>query len=237
MTPHLLPDESTQPYKPTKRERGVAREPSSVRDRMPGVADPGPRSQFAGVGVLTAWEPRSALRLAGLADWVALQGDPEGGATPDLPAALVAAGFRVYEWQARAATRRWPGVPYIGQAESQAELEACLALNPPGPKALVGNPTAWTTESMAKARAQRWELLIECYENADPGVWDRLDSRGYPVASVVYGCYDATGEQPGGRRVPLAEYLAHPPRWPNWSAYHSETLTEDDVAAMKAWRT
>lgn len=191
-------------------------------------------SVFAGTGAFTAWEPAAALRLRGLADWVAVQLDPEGGQVPGLSGV-----GPVYGWQARA----WEPVAtywlkaYIGQAETQAELDACLALVTSGPKALVGNPSAWSEDGLARARSQGWELLLEWYQNAQPWLsFDRLDSRGYPVSSFVLGCYDASGESSYGRRVPLADYLEQMPKGTSWSVYLAETLTDDDVEAWRRWK-
>lgn len=189
-------------------------------------------SPFAGKGIFTAWDNHAAIGLK--ADWVAVQLDPEGKGAESIGSLKEYGGYRyVYGWQARpdldgvltARTRGLDG--YIGQAENEAEYEACLGLGKLAglPHALVGNCGDWWNG--ARVADLGWELILEAYEGADPGVLERLDSKGYPVASTLYGCYDATSEQPGGRRVPLAEYRL---RYPvdNWSVYLAETLTPAD---------
>jgi hypothetical protein len=210
------------------------------KPKPPPPAPVKPRSPFAGIGALTAWEPRAALQLKGLVDWVAIQGDPEGGATPDTIAALEEAGFAVYVWKARAGepsrphgmseaawsdTSDWA---FIGQAEAQSELEACLALNPPGPKALVGNVGDWTLTSMDHARIQGWELLLEFYQvDQESLTFAWLDSRGYPVTSYTIGVY---------HDYPLRRALDQMPRGVSFSIYVAETMLPEDVEALRAWR-
>lgn len=110
---------------------------------------------------------------------------------------------------------------YIGQAENQAEYEACLGLTIPAgyPHALVGNVGGWWNSEQVKAKG--WELIIELYENTQPGLWDRLDSKGYPVASVLYGCNDE------GSRVQLSQYRTRYPA-SSWSVYLAEEMNELD---------
>lgn len=216
-----------------KAERGHQRGPSGVVsggfDSQPSV----PRSVFSGVGVFTAWDNHAAVGLK--ADWVAMQLDVEGGGGESI-GSLRQAGFgRVFGWQARP-----DGVArcimsgrdgYIGQAESADQYEACLALRVPHgyPHALVGNVGDWWDSERVKAAG--WELILEAYDNAQPGLHTRLDSKGYPVASLLFGCYDASGEQADGSRVSLEQYRAWYPG-PDWSVYLAETLISDDRAVL-----
>jgi len=186
-----------------------------------------PASPFAGVGLFTAWDPRAALQFKGPADWVAVQGDPESGSSTEVVTDLLHADFNVYLWEARAKNPQWQ--PYIGQAESQPELEACLALSPRlvGPKAIVGNPSAWTADGLNRVRAQAWELLIEWYQTDQPGLtFAKLDSRGYPITSYVIGVY---------HDYPLATALAQVPKGTPVSIYLAETCKPDDIDALRAW--
>jgi hypothetical protein len=192
-------------------------------------------SPFGGIGVFTAWDNNAAIGLP-KADWVAIQLDAEGGGGESVGSLREFGHFaRVFGWQARpdnagvqrAVTLGLDG--YIGQAESADQYEACLALQVGMPHAMVGNVGAWWDG--ARVKAHGWELILECYENAQPGVWDRLDSKGYPVASTLYGCYDASGEQADGRRVLLSEYLHHYPVG-DWCVYLAETLAAEDRAVL-----
>jgi hypothetical protein len=199
-------------------------------------------SPFAGIGAFTAWDPRAALQLKGLVDWVAIQGDPEGGATPDTIAALEQAGFAVYVWKARAGEHTRPAGmseqawddtsdwAFIGQAEAQDQLEACLAsaLAFPLNKGLVGDPNAWTPEGIAQAKAQSWDLLLEWYGTDQPWLtFDKLDSRGYPVTSFVIGVY---------HDYPLQRALDQMPRGVSFSIYLAESMLPPDVEALRKWR-
>src|SRR5205085_10440954 len=103
-----------------------------------------PRSPFAGVNVFTAWDPRSALKLKGLVDGVALTSD-NGWATPEIAAELRSAGFRVFAWEARAglgqsAVAMLGAEAYIAQSEKADEQLAAAQIGDTisVPKALVG---------------------------------------------------------------------------------------------------
>jgi len=201
------------------------------------VAKPPPppvtTSPFSGIGVFTAWDNHAAIGLK--ADWVAIQLDPEGGGGETVGSLKQAGYKRVFGWQARpdnAGVQRAVTLgldAYIGQAESVDQYEACLALSVGMPHAMVGNVGDWWDG--ARVRAHGWELILEAYDNANPGLHTRLDSKGYPVASYLYGCYDASGEQADGSRVSLAQYRVWYPA-SNWSVYLAETLTAEDRAML-----
>lgn len=176
---------------------------------------------------------------------MAVQLDAESGANATVCAQLRNAGLRVHGWQARpngvgvATARGWGCEGYIGQAESEAEALACLALEEDDqgnyvkplscPKAVVGNPSAWSSKTFDKLASRGWQLLLEWYWNAHP--WESgPNAANYPwFVSVVFGCYDASGEQSTGRRVALASYRSV---WKgDWCVYLAETMTEDDWRA------
>jgi hypothetical protein len=170
---------------------------------------------------------------------VAVQADPEGGATASALLALRAAGFKLFAWEARPTRGREAVVAfgadgYIGQAESEDQALACLALPPMDcPKAVIGNPLAWTKPTFDRLAAEGWDLILEWYWNAHP--WESApNAGGYPrFANVCFGLYDASGEHPGvGRRVGLDAYLAV---WRgSWSGYLAETMTVEDWQTAKS---
>jgi len=188
-------------------------------------------SVFSGKGAFTTSEP-AALNGLNL-DWVALQADPEGSLSGYTGSA------KTCWWQARAdhATvdlAKAHGIPYIGQAENQAELDKCLALNTDGlvAKALVGNAGSWTSEGAEKALAQGWDYISEWYMNAHP--WEHEPTgHNYPrFVNVCFGIY-SEGE-PGGQgyvaQIPLSDYLAV---WHgSYSVWKAEALTPADRALI-----
>ena len=210
-------------------------QPTKPAPVPPPIVPPPSSSVFAGIGVFTAWDNHAAIGLP-KADWVVVQLDPEGGGGESVASLKESGKYeRVFGWQARpdnagvqrAVTLGLDG--YIGQAESQDQYEACLALSIGMPHAMVGNVGDWWDS--ARVRAHGWELIIEAYDNAQPGLHTRLSSRGYPVASYLYGCYDASGEQGDGTRVSLAQYRLWYPA-SSWSVYLAETLTAEDRALL-----
>ena len=197
----------------------------------PAPAPPAGQSVFAGKGAFTTSEPAAMNGLD--LNWAAVQADPEGSLSGYFGPA------RICCWEARATQTavdqaRRVGMPYIGQAENQAELERCLALNTDGlvAKALVGNAGSWTPDGARKAAAQGWDLIQEWYKNAHP--WESApDAHGYPrFVSVCFGIY-SEGE-PGGQghvaQIPLSDYLAV---WHgSYSVWKAEALTAADRALI-----
>ncbi|HTK76738.1 MAG TPA: hypothetical protein VL371_15830 [Gemmataceae bacterium] len=189
-------------------------------------------SLFSGKGVFTTSNAGTASGLQSA--WVAIQKDPEGDGSPTFnnnPGRLCFWQARPTQAVADEANRK--DVPYIGQAEAQPELEACLGLRLTVPKAIIGNPTAWTQAGFDEAARQGWDLVLEWYWNAMP--WQtQPDAHGYPLfRNVCFGTYDASGEHPGtGRRVSVAEYRAvwHGP----FSCWPAETMTDADRIAYNA---
>ena len=223
------------------------------RDLLKTGAAVTPRSPFAGFGVFTAWDNHAAIGLP-KADWAVIQLDPEGKGAETVASLKANGGYaRVFGWQARpdnagvqrAVTLGLDG--YIGQAESADQYEACLALSIGMPHAMVGNVGDWWDG--ARVRAHGWELIVEAYDNAQPDLYKRLDSKGYPVASYCYGTYDAASERLGKDprdatpeeiaaelargpfRIPITEYRRRYPGG-SWSCYLAETLTTEDRAVL-----
>jgi hypothetical protein len=194
-----------------------------------GTKRPPAPSRFGGVGLFTAWDPGVILRKRPKCDWVAVTTDlfnGEPGCSPTMAAQLRVAGYRLHAWESRmehgvGAAYTLSAEGYIGQAESQQELDKCLGLATitGRPKALVGNPTAWTDDGLKKAKAAGWELILECYTNEQP--WLQPDSKGYPVSSFCYGLYPVSGHY-----VELADYRAALPA-SSWSGYVAEEFTEE----------
>lgn len=211
------------------------------------VASP-PRSAFSGIGVFTAWEPTAANGLK--CDWIAVQLDEESGANLDTVKALKGTHV-VHGWEARPSeagvwlANEWGCAGYIGQAETQEQIDACLALDTSKFEhtALVGNPSAWTRDAFNRAALQGWELLLEWYWNAQPS-YKAPNASFYPhFTSVVFGSYNAAKERLGKELseatrgeiaaeeakgpfyVPLSAYRAV---WQgNYAVYLGETLSPD----------
>ncbi len=190
-------------------------------------------SVFGGIGVLTAWDNHAAIGLK--ADWVAIQLDPEGGGGESVASLKKNGGFKyVFGWQARAdlagvQKARTLGLDgYIGQAESEPELQACLELGVLVglPQAIVGNVTGWSATGQVAALKQRWDLLLEWYQVEQPQLsFDKLDSRGYPVTSFVPGIYhDYT----------LRSALDQMPAGTSFAPYLAETMSTADRAVFNA---
>jgi hypothetical protein len=239
-------------HKLDEREPHGTAEPAGSPTVAPAVTGAS-LSPFNGIGVFTAYDNHAAIGLN--ADWAAIQLDPEGGGAESI-GSLKADGYKhVGGWQARAdldgvLTARTKGLDfYIGQAESEQEYENCLSLGKLAglPHALIGNVGEWWDGE--RVAALGWELILEAYDNKQPGLYTRLDSKGYPVASYCYGTYDATTERLGKDirdatpgeiaaelargpfRVPLASYrLLYPGG--NWSVYLGETLDDEDRGGM-----
>jgi hypothetical protein len=163
-------------------------------------------------------------------------GSAEGGVTVTTLEKLKAAGLTVYAWEARpkrgyAAVTAFGAKGYIGQAESDEQAQACLALPAMGcPKAVIGNPGSWSQASFNALAANGWDLILEWYWNAQPS-YTAPNAHGYPrFSNVCFGVYDASAEQADGRRVSLAQYKQV---WHgSYSCYLAETMTEDDWANL-----
>jgi len=182
-------------------------------------------SPFAGKGLFTTSDADSASGHP--CDWIALQMDPEGDESP-----LIANNpARLMYWQARptadiVGVANAKGIPYIAQAESMPELEVALSCHLTVPKALVGNPSAWTPAGFAEAERQGWDLILEWYWNAQP-TYTQPNAGGYQrFVNVCFGIYDASHEQANGTRVPLREYrnVWHG----SFSCWCAEAMTDDD---------
>lgn len=192
-------------------------------------------SPFSGRGVFTTSEPQVVNGHA--CDWQAAQADPEG----NLSWAFIGPRQKMM-WMARpdgdGVTRaNMAHMPFIGQAESQKELDVCLALGPhiQVPKALVGNAGAWTDEGRAKALAQGWDLIQEWYWNAHP--WEQSpDAHNYPrFVNVCFGIY-SEGEPGGQGYVPQSKSVAdYRAVWRgSFSVWRGEAMTEQDWQAFGA---
>jgi hypothetical protein len=205
--------------------------------RLP-ASNPAPAfvpSPFAGKGVFTTSNASSASFLD--CDWVALQKDPEGDLTP----IILNSPGRICWWQARPTQAvidqaREHGIPYIGQAENEAELGHLLSLDTSGlfAKAIVGNAGSWGASGRVLADTHGWNLIQEWYANAHP--WETApDAHNYPrLASVCFGIYSEG--TPGGLgyvpQVPLSRYLAV---WHgSFSVWKAEAMTPADKTAFDA---
>jgi hypothetical protein len=212
----------------------AAAHPAPTPTPPPQPTPPAGQSVFAGKGAFTTSEP-AAMNGLNL-DWAALQADPEGSLSGYTGKA------RKCLWEARATQTvvdvcKKEVYPYIGQAENQAELDKCLALDTDGmvAKALVGNAGSWTPNGARKAAAQGWDLIQEWYKNAHP--WEASpDAHGYPrFVNVCFGIY-SEGD-PGGQgyvpnNVRLSEYLSV---WHgSYSVWRAEAMTEADRALINA---
>jgi hypothetical protein len=195
---------------------------------LPAPAPP-PGSVFAGKGLFTTSDAGSASNHP--CDWVAVQMDPEGnqGVIQNNPA-------RLCYWQARPtqavvdlANRR--GIPYIGQAENDSELDRCLALGPSihVPKALVGNPSSWSDSSYQQALVQGWDLILEWYWNAQPN-YTAPNADNYPrFVNVCFGIY-SEGDPGSEGYVPQSKTVADYQKvWPGpYSCWKAEAMTDAD---------
>ena len=196
---------------------------------------------FDGIGVFCAWDWRSALALRdSRVRWVAVSAQNEW---VDANAVHILKNeFEyVHVWEAAASegqalVDRLGADGYIGQCEGNSQLRACLSL--PGlvaPKAMIGYPQSCDPLFWPDG----WECIPEVYTNANPNatgaavlaICDRVAAfRPMPC----FGCYDASGEQPGvGKRLSLRSYLASLSAQSisvsrGFSVYLSETLTPDD---------
>ena len=196
------------------------------KNQAPPTPPPAPKSPFAGKGVFTTSEPASGLNHG--ADWVASQMDPEGG---PLAGNMMWMARPTQEMATRANAL---GVPFIAQAENQPELDIALSLHLSVPKALIGNPHAWTKSGFDAAAAGGWDLILEWYKNAHP--WETApDAANYPrFVNVCFGIY---GEgEPGGQgyvpQIPLSEYRAV---WHgSFSVWKAESMTPADWASFAA---
>lgn len=191
---------------------------------------------LAGVWLFTAWEPAVVLsrrpRVRGvLVTPDLIEGKP--GCTPELAAELRKAGYELGVWEAR--SELGPSVAgafgasvWLGQAENAIEAAAMLS-HPAAPgvtSGAVGNPEGWTQEQRVGFAGLGRLLALEVYRNRQP--WLVPDSKGVPVATFVYGLYDATGEAPGiGTRMELPAYRSWLPA-SSWSGYTAETMTDAD---------
>jgi hypothetical protein len=187
---------------------------------------PTAQSVFAGEGLFTTSDASTASNHP--CDWVAVQMDPEGD-----QGVIVNNRARLCYWQARPtqavvnlANER--GIPYIGQAENQDELDRALALDVRVPKALVGNAGSWTIDGRGRAVGGGWDLIQEWYWNAHP--WEKgPDANNY--SRFVNVCFGIYGEgEPGGEgyvsQIPLADYLAV---WHgSYSIWKAEAMTPTD---------
>lgn len=192
-------------------------------------------SVFSGKGAFTTSEPGAVSGHP--CDWVALQADPEGNITPPATSA------RICWWQARptravaeAANDR--GIPYIGQAENEAELTACLALSIAWktPHALVGNMRSLMTgPNWQRAVDQGWDGIAEWYWNAHP--WETgPDGGNYPrFVNVCFGIY-SEGEPGGDGYVPQSKTVAdYRAVWHgSFSVWKAESMTGADWTAFTA---
>lgn len=196
------------------------------------LPQPPPGSVFCGKGAFATTDP-AACRNRGC-DWVAYQMDPEG-----TPTAAWDPGSRACYWMARpsqevADKAARLGVPFIAQAESQRELDRALALDVQRPKALIGNPHAWTDPvSVRHAAAEGWELILEWYMNAQP--WQtEPDAANYPLfVNVCYGIYSEGEPGQAGHvaQIPLADYARV---WHgSFSVWKAEAMTEADWALYR----
>jgi hypothetical protein len=219
-------------YLDYRERRGyfVATKAKPQHDPTPPPAQVVPRV-FAGKGVFTTSNASSANGLQ--ADWVALQMDPEGDEAP----VIHNNPGRIMYWQARpthtiVAAANAKSIPYIAQAESQAELDVALQLDLKVPKALVGNPSSWTAAGMAEAERQGWALILEWYWQEQPS-YSSPDAGGYrQLESVCFGVYPAESGPQKGRRVSVAEYRAV---WKgSFSCWPAEAMTPADRAAFNA---
>ena len=212
------------------------------------------RSAFAGVGMFTAWDPRAALPLRGLLDWVAVTPD-YGWCTPEIARELRAAFPAIHVWESgnerhrgQAAVDALGAFGYIGQAENLFELAASVAvrLNPTTPRALVSTVSFLPERSFWPIG---WDCIAETYWNANPHATpERMHfeatKRGARHVNLCFGLYDAREEQPAdGRLIPLRSYIKRTrERLPGqtivgWSGYLAEhMLLADNMEALREAR-
>lgn len=189
-----------------------------------------PPSMFSGNGVFCTTNTDSAQGYN--AAWTAIQVDAEGDPTVgDVPGTLCWWMARPTEERLSVARHRL--IPFIGQAESQAQLEVCLALGRGGlniPHALIGDPGTWTAEGKAEAVEQCWDLILEWYWVNTPS-YTSPNADNYPLfRNVCFGTFQS--ETVPGRRVYVDEYRAvwHGP----YSIWDTEGATGRDRVAFNA---
>lgn len=190
-----------------------------------------PASLFSGQGVFTTSDSTTALGYK--CDWLAIQMDPEGD--HDVEAGMAG---EICWWMARPtenvlAIARHRLVPFIGQAENEAELQVCLALGRGGlniPHALIGNPGAWSPEGAQEAVEQGWDLILEWYWTNTPS-YTSPDADQYPLfRNVCFGTFPS--ETVPGRRVSVEEYRSV---WKGpFSIWDTESATGLDRIAYNA---
>ncbi len=152
------------------------------------------------MGLWTGTDPLQALAGIFLASWVAIR--------PDLcsaqDAATLAAHFKIFVWEdvptdPQKHVSDFKAAGYIGQAEAQNQLDACLASNAQPPRALVG-----------AYFAPGWTPMLEVY---GVGVPSDL-GQGFPVLGV----YDDM------RLAPYLPSLGHR----DFSIYLAEGMLPED---------
>lgn len=190
---------------------------------------------FAGLGVFTASDPESALRLKGMIDWVAIRPDQT---TPAQAAALRAAGFKVILWQdtatpnAAALVQQYGAVGYIAQAEGPEQLAAANAYGNVGvPKALISN-------NFMTQYPPGWIAMPEAYQNqqanATPqAVTSDAQHRGAQVVIPILGTYGGSGPGVAGYVAAGVNSLGSP----GMGLYLSEGMSDADIKAVSLLRT
>lgn len=186
---------------------------------------PPPASMWSGRGAFTTTNVASAAGLH--ANWTAIQIDPEGDHSENVPG-------RLAWWCARPRAEYYEdanarNIPLIVQSENAGELNLALELFDGTPlhvpHALVGKVLkGWNWQ---KAVAQGWDLLLEWYWTNEPN-YTAPDADNYPLfRNVVFGTFPS--ETVPGRRVSVAESRAV---WKGpFSVWDTEAMDDPDRAS------
>lgn len=221
--------------KPRRRShsRGAEDSPPAppVGDTQP------PASPWAGVTLFSAHDPRVAWPLLPYVDTVVLKGDGGDQAHPDFVRQFHNLGVRVclwFSWDLPEPRSYWSVVrPQIGQAEGPGQRGECEANNT---SAVITNVTFTDDPWLARYEC----VFTECYLNVNPAATQaaleyEAVKRGARFVVPTYAVYDGASEQAGGRKVPLAEYLAKH-SGPSMAIYTVEYMDAADVEALRQWR-
>ena len=219
-------------YDPTQAwwyKAGLALE--QAKNTVPPPPPPPPsQSVFAGKGLFSTTEPQTMANRG--ADWVAVQADPEGN--PHYTGIERKCVWMARPTQAQADACNLAGTPFIAQAENASEMDVALGLHLTVPKALVGNPSSWSSAQFNKATADGWDLILEWYWNAQP-YYTQPDAHNYPrFVNVAFGIYSegVPGTPSYVPYKPLSEYRAV---WHgSFSCWKAEAMTAADWAVFRA---
>jgi hypothetical protein len=204
---------------------------------------------FRGRGMIATWTTSAVWKpLAPYLDWIALLGRlPDS--TMELADSMREAGVRVLVWEDEnsndgiAAVRQVGASAYIGQAESQTQLDQKLIvgrdLDAWGvPKALISNVTF--LPPTGKSWPAGWLCIPECYENANAHAtvanmnFEAVVNRGASRILPCFGLFTEGEQSPVWLDHYLGELTALPSVGINWCGYSLPTLNDrpTDIATL-----